>query len=88
MIEYVSWTGMILVLAGLWFAGYQDAKTRMFGFILGTLSVFPWMYVGLVSEGAFALFLLQFGILAVNGRNAIKNFREWKKPVDIENDLA
>lgn len=72
MIDFFQWPAMILTIAGAWLVASQSRKKRNVGFWVFLASNFLWVVWGW-HDKAYALILLQIGLLGMNIRGIFKN---------------
>ena len=71
MLDLLQWPAMALTLAAAWWVASSDPKRRNLGFWLFIASNFLWAVWGLHAH-AYALVVLQVGLLAMNIRGMRK----------------
>ncbi len=71
-IDLLQWPAMAVTLFSAWMVGSQSKFKRSWGFWSFIVSNVLWVLWGL-HDGAYALIALQFGLLFLNIRGAIKN---------------
>ena len=72
ILDLIQWPAMVVTLWAAWAVGSQRRARRELGFWLFIGSNVLWIVWG-VSEGAWALILLQVGLFVLNIRGARKN---------------
>lgn len=72
MVDFFQWPAMILTIAGAWLVASQSRKKRNVGFWVFLASNFLWVVWGW-HDKAYALILLQIGLLGMNIRGIFKN---------------
>lgn len=71
-LDLLQWPAMLVTLAAAWAVGSTRSGRREVGFWLFIVSNVLWTIWGF-SEGAWALIVLQAGLLVLNLRGAHKN---------------
>ena len=77
-IDLLQWPAMVVTLFGAYWLASRDPRRRMFGFWMMVLSNLMWIVWGW-SDEAWALIVLQVGLMALNARGIIKNEHEAQK---------
>lgn len=72
MIDLFQWPAMILTITGAWLVASQTRKKRNIGFWVFLASNVLWVVWGW-HDKAYALILLQLGLLGMNIRGIFKN---------------
>ena len=71
-IDWIQWPAMIVTVIAAWMIASQRKFKRNWGFWLFILSNVLWIIWG-VTDGAWALIVLQVALAALNIRGAVKN---------------
>ena len=74
-IDLLQWPAMVVTLFGAYWLASRKPGRRMFGFWMMVLSNLMWIAWGW-SDEAWALIVLQVGLMALNARGIIKNEHE------------
>lgn len=74
-IAFLEWPAMALSLVGAYLLGSQSPRRRIVGFAVFCVSNALWVAWGW-RDGAWALIVLQFGLLLLNVRGIRRNERE------------
>jgi hypothetical protein len=72
--QHLQWPAMVATLLSAWLVAAQSKKWRQWGFWLFLLSNVLWVAWGWKTH-AYALVILQFGLVALNIRGVAKNER-------------
>lgn len=72
MIDLIQWPAMILTIVGAWLVASQSKKKRGVGFWVFLASNVLWVIWGW-HDHAYAVILLQIGLVAMNIRGIFKN---------------
>ena len=72
LLALLQWPAMIATLASAWLVASQSKQKRVLGFLIFIFSNFLWILWGW-HDGAYALIVMQLGLLFLNIRGAIKN---------------
>jgi uncharacterized membrane protein len=72
LIDLLQWPAMVVTLYASYLIGSQDARRRIFGFVMFILSNVLWIVWGWHDE-AWALITLQLALMAMNIRGIVKN---------------
>jgi hypothetical protein len=75
LIDFLQWPAMAVTLGAAFLVGARHARRRVFGFYTFILSNVLWIVWGLHDE-AWALIVLQIGLLAMNVRAIFRNHKE------------
>ncbi|MFC5547470.1 hypothetical protein [Massilia aerilata] len=75
LIDFLQWPAMAVTLGAAFLVGARHARRRIFGFYTFIASNILWIAWGLHDE-AWALILLQAGLLAMNVRGIFRNHKE------------
>ncbi len=71
-LDFMQWPAMVTTLASAWLVAAQSKGKRRLGFWMFILSNILWTIWGIYAK-AYALVLLQAGLLLLNLRGAYKN---------------
>lgn|SRR5688500_5330756 len=71
-LDFIQWPAMVATLASAWLVAAQSKNMRSVGFWIFILSNILWMIWGIHAK-AYALVLMQVGLLLLNLRGAYKN---------------
>lgn len=74
-LDFIQWPAMVATLASAWLVAAQSKGRRRVGFWVFILSNILWAIWGIYAK-AYALVLLQVGLLLLNIRGAYKNKTE------------
>lgn len=74
-LDFMQWPAMVTTLASAWLVAAQSKGRRRVGFWVFILSNILWAIWGIYAK-AYALVLLQVGLLLLNIRGAYKNKTE------------
>lgn len=72
LLNAMQWPAMVVTLISAWLVASQSKRKRSWGFWSFILSNILWMIWG-VHVQAYAVIVLQIGLLALNIRGALKN---------------
>ena len=72
LFNFLQWPAMIATLLSAWLVASQTKHKRGLGFWIFILSNILWVLWGW-HDGAYALIAMQFGLLLLNIRGAVKN---------------
>ena len=72
ILNFLQWPAMGATLISAWLVASQNESKRGLGFWIFIVSNILWS-VWSVHDGAYALFVMQIGLLVLNIRGAIKN---------------
>ena len=72
ILNFLQWPAMGATLISAWLVASQNESKRGLGFWIFIVSNILWI-VWSVHDGAYALFVMQIGLLVLNIRGAIKN---------------
>ena len=72
LLDLLQWPAMAVTLAAVWLVASQSKRRRKVGFWLAILSNVLWT-AWAVPAGAWALVVLQVGLVILNVRGAAKN---------------
>jgi dolichol kinase len=72
LLIFLQWPAMIATLISAWMVASQSKQKRVLGFLTFIISNFLWILWGW-HDGAYALIVMQLGLLFLNIRGAVKN---------------
>lgn len=72
LFNFLQWPAMIATLLSAWLVASQTKHKRGLGFWIFIVSNILWVLWGW-HDGAYALIAMQFGLLLLNIRGAVKN---------------
>lgn len=72
LLIFLQWPAMIATLASAWMVASQSKHKRVLGFLAFIISNILWILWGW-NDGAYALIVMQIGLLFLNIRGAVKN---------------
>jgi hypothetical protein len=75
LIDFLQWPAMAVTLGAAFLVGARHARRRVVGFYTFILSNVLWIVWGLHDE-AWALIVLQLGLLAMNVRAIFRNHKD------------
>jgi hypothetical protein len=75
LIDFLQWPAMAVTLGAAFLVGARHARRRVVGFYTFILSNALWIVWG-VHDEAWALIVLQIGLLAMNVRAIFRNHKE------------
>lgn len=80
-LDLLQWPAMLVTLVAAWLVASRGQSHRNAGFWVFLLSNVLWIVWG-VDSGSWALVALQFGLMAMNIRGAVKTNAAEKRPRD------
>ena len=72
ILDFLQWPAMVATLISAWLVASQVEQKRGLGFWIFIFSNILWIMWSL-QDGAYAVFVMQIGLLVLNIRGAIKN---------------
>jgi hypothetical protein len=72
LLIFLQWPAMMTTLISAWMVASQSKQKRVLGFLSFIISNFLWILWGW-HDGAYALIVMQLGLLFLNIRGAVKN---------------